>query len=385
MVENIANMDAKLQEHLKSFKIEDKKDRDVFNVYVHFCVSATNGKYITTVSKIADATKLSYHTIRTVLKRLQNRDLIRVSTTNKSTEIILLYLTGEFVSETDTEENFETSLVAEDIEQSETSEIAEPSIEMVSESAMSEIETFIYDGNNIRTVYINGAIWFVGKDVATVLGYSDTAKAIRVHVDNEDKGVDEMDTPGGKQKLTIINESGLYSLILSSKLPDTKPFKRWVTSEVLPTIRKHGAYMTPQKIEEVILNPDMIIQLALQIKAEQQKNKELKATNDVLVKETNEWDSRKIIVALVRAYGFQRCDSDYAKAWNTFYKFLNYTLDINLRLRQTKSGKEKVSLLDLLTPDEMAEAAKAAVAMCEEVNIDTGKVLNATNLMKVKV
>lgn len=90
-------------------------------------------------------------------------------------------------------------------------------------------------------------------------------------------------------------------------------------------------------------------------------------------------------MALVRAYGFQRCDSDYAKAWNTFYKFLNYTLDINLRLRQTKSGKEKVSLLDLLTPDEMEEAAKAAVAMCEESNIDTGKVLNATNLAKVKV
>lgn len=385
MVENIANMDAKLQEHLKSFKIEDKKDRDVFNVYVHFCVSATNGKYITTVSKIANATKLSYHTIRTVLKRLQNRDLIRVSTTNKSTEIILLYLTGELVSETDTEENFDASPLVEDIEQSETSEIAEPSIEMVSESAMSEIETFIYDGNNIRTVYINGAIWFVGKDVATVLGYSDTAKAIRVHVDNEDKGVDEMDTPGGKQKLTIINESGLYSLIISSKLPDTRPFKRWVTSEVLPTIRKHGAYMTPQKIEEVLFNPDVIIGLAQQLKAEYQKNKELKATNDVLVKETNEWDSRKIVVALVRSYGFQRCESDYVKAWNTFYKFLNYTLDINLKSRQTKSGKAKASLLDLLTPDEMAEAAKAAVAMCEEVNIDTGKVLNATNLAKVKV
>ena len=384
-MEEYKTIDPKLQEHLNTFPMKDKKDREVFNVYVHFLSTSQNGKCVTTLAKITKATKLSYTTVRTALKRLQSKGLVRVSTTPKSTEITLLYLTGELVSETDTEENFDTSLVTEDIEQSETSEIAEPQIEMASESVMSEIETFIYDGNNIRTVQINGVIWFVGKDVATVLGYSDTAKAIRVHVDNEDKGVDEMDTPGGKQKLTIINESGLYSLIISSKLPDTKPFKRWVTSEVLPSIRKHGAYMTPQKIEEVILNPDMIIQLALQIKAEQQKNKELQATNDVLVKETNEWDSRKIIVALVRAYGFQRCDSDYAKAWNTFYKFLNYTLDINLRLRQTKSGKEKVSLLDLLTPDEMAEAAKAAVAMCEEVNIDTGKVLNATNLAKVKV
>lgn len=383
-MEEYKTIDPKLQEHLNTFPMKDKKDREVFNVYVHFLSTSQNGKCVTTLAKITKATKLSYTTVRTALKRLQNKGLVRVATTPKSTEITLLYLTGELVSETDTEKNFDASPLVEDIEQSETSEIAEPSIEMVSESAMSEIETFIYDGNNIRIVQLDGAIWFVGKDVATVLGYSDTFGALKKHVDEDDKQNCQNDSFESNRGLTIINESGLYSLILSSKLPKAKEFKHWVTSEVLPTIRKHGAYMTPQKIEEVIMNPDMIIQLALQIKAEQQKNKELKATNDVLVKETNEWDSRKIIVALVRAYGFQRCDSDYAKAWNTFYKFLNYTLDINLRLRQTKSGKEKVSLLDLLTPDEMAEAAKAAVAMCEEVNIDTGKVLNATNLEKVR-
>lgn len=384
-MEEYKTIDPKLQEHLNTFPMKDKKDREVFNVYVHFLSTSQNGKCVTTLAKITKATKLSYTTVRTALKRLQNKGLIRVATTPKSTEITLLYLTGELVSETDTEENFDASPLVEDIEQSETSEIAEPSIEMVSESAMSEIETFIYDGNNIRIVQLDGAIWFVGKDVATVLGYSDTFGALKKHVDEDDKQNCQNDSFESNRGLTIINESGLYSLILSSKLHKAKEFKHWVTSEVLPTIRKHGAYMTPQKIEEVIMNPDMIIQLALQIKAEQQKNKELKATNDVLVKETNEWDSRKIVVALVRSYGFQRCESDYVKAWNTFYKHLNYTLDINLRLRQTKSGKEKVSLLDLLTPDEMAEAAKAAVAMCEEVNIDTGKVLNATNLMKVKV
>ena len=78
-----------------------------------------------------------------------------------------------------------------------------------------------------------GDVFFVGKDVATTLGYSDSRKAIRVHVDEEDKGVDEMATPGGKQKVILINESGLYSLVLSSKLPQAKAFKRWVTSEVL--------------------------------------------------------------------------------------------------------------------------------------------------------
>lgn len=109
---------------------------------------------------------------------------------------------------------------------------------MTSELKVFENPTF----GQVRTVEIDNEPWFVGKDVAEALGYSDTAKAIRVHVDPEDKGVDEMATPGGKQNITIINESGLYSLILSSKLPGAKEFKRWVTSEVIPSIRKTGGY-----------------------------------------------------------------------------------------------------------------------------------------------
>ena len=96
----------------------------------------------------------------------------------------------------------------------------------------------------IRTVTIDNEPWFVGKDVAGALGYENPQKAVRTHVEVEDKGVTEMDTPGGKQNLAIINESGLYSLILSSKLPSAKKFKRWVTSEVLPAIRKTGTYST---------------------------------------------------------------------------------------------------------------------------------------------
>ena len=96
----------------------------------------------------------------------------------------------------------------------------------------------------IRTVMIDNEPWFVGKDVAQILEYRETAKAIRTHVDAEDKGVSVLDTPGGKQEITIINESGLYSLVLSSKMPRAKEFKRWVTSEVLPTIRRTGGYVT---------------------------------------------------------------------------------------------------------------------------------------------
>jgi len=108
------------------------------------------------------------------------------------------------------------------------------------------IVAFKYEEQQVRTIEKNGEPWFVGKDVADILGYSDTAQAVRKHIDNEDKGVVEMTTPGGKQPVTIINESGLYSLILSSKLPTAKEFKHWVTSEVLPSIHKTGEYkITP--------------------------------------------------------------------------------------------------------------------------------------------
>ena len=94
----------------------------------------------------------------------------------------------------------------------------------------------------LRTTLIGGAVWTVGKDVAQALGYKEPAKAVRDHVDPEDRGVSKMDTPSGEQTMTIINESGLYSLILSSKLPGARAFKRWATAEVLPAIRQTGGY-----------------------------------------------------------------------------------------------------------------------------------------------
>ena len=102
----------------------------------------------------------------------------------------------------------------------------------------------------IRSMTINGEPWFVGKDIAAALGYSNPRKAIGDHVDEEDKGVTKCDTLGGGQNLTIINESGMYSLILSSKLEGAKRFKRWVTSEILPSIRKTGAYATDSAAAE---------------------------------------------------------------------------------------------------------------------------------------
>ena len=114
------------------------------------------------------------------------------------------------------------------------------------------LQTWNYESSEIRTVQMNGEPWFVGKDVATVLGYANASKAIQDHVDTEDKLNNESLSSLGQRGGWLVNESGLYSLILSSKLPNAKKFKRWVTNEVLPSIRKHGAYMmgqTPERIK----------------------------------------------------------------------------------------------------------------------------------------
>lgn len=134
---------------------------------------------------------------------------------------------------------------------------------------MADIEIYKNEQfGEIRTVNISGEPWFVGKDVAEVLGYSNPRKAMGDHVDESDKqdGVTIRDSMGREQKPVFINESGLYSLILSSKLPSAKEFKHWITSEVLPSIRRHGAYLTDDMVEKVLTDPDTIIRLAQQIK-----------------------------------------------------------------------------------------------------------------------
>lgn len=115
----------------------------------------------------------------------------------------------------------------------------------------------------VRTVEIDGEPWLVGKDVAEALGYTNPQKAIRDHVDDEDKGVNESFTVNGTQGI-LINESGLYSLVLSSKLPTARKFKHWVTSEVLPSLRRHGLYAA----DELLNNPDLMIRAMEELKAE---------------------------------------------------------------------------------------------------------------------
>lgn len=137
---------------------------------------------------------------------------------------------------------------------------------------MQQLQTFMYDEQAVRTLFDSkGEVFFVGNDVAKLLGYSNYRNAVINHVDTEDKQRTQIEDAGQNREMTIINESGLYSLILSSKLPTAKQFKRWVTSEVLPNIRKHGAHMTPETIEKVLADPDTIIQIATQLKEERAK------------------------------------------------------------------------------------------------------------------
>ena len=144
---------------------------------------------------------------------------------------------------------------------------------------MNELKIFKNEAfGEIRTVEIGGEPWFVGKDVAEVLGYKDTADSIKKHVDDEDKLTRRFTDSGQSREMYIINESGLYSLILSSKLPNAKAFKRWVTSEVLPAIRKHGLYAT----DELLDNPDLIIQMASKLKEEREAREVLEAENDIM-------------------------------------------------------------------------------------------------------
>ena len=178
----------------------------------------------------------------------------------------------------------------------------------------------------VRAVVIDEEPWFVGKDVATILGYSDTFGALKKHVDGDDKQNcqnDSFETPRG---MTVINESGLYSLILSSKLPSAKKFKKWVTSEVLPTIRKTGGYINNADLMVNTYFSDLssdqkglVRGLLTNISALQNKNKALSNENDLLAQKNLEWADRSLINSLVRSYACS-IGNNFGKAWNDFKK-----------------------------------------------------------------
>ena len=245
-----------------------------------------------------------------------------------------------------------------------------------------DLTTFTNEAfGTVRVAMIDGEPWLVGKDVASILGHSNSRKALADHVDDEDKGVTKCYTLGGEQELAVINESGFYSLVLGSKLPTAKAFKRWVTSEVLPSIRKNGAYMTPEKLVEVLSTPDGAQAFLTKMAELTLKNQALCQENDVLAAKVLGWDVRKFIWAAVRKYAkiYSGVSRNYgeavAQAWGAFYYQLNYRLGINLKARVTREKQRRgnenaqVPVLSQLTDAEASEAASVITAMCREKGI----------------
>lgn len=141
---------------------------------------------------------------------------------------------------------------------------------------MSNIQVFNYNSVEVRTIQNDGEPWFVLKDVCNVLHIGNSRDVV-ARLDQDEKGVGQIDTLGGKQEMTIINESGLYNVILRSDKPEAKPFRKWVTSEVLPTIRRHGMYATPDTVEKMLADPDTTIKLLETIKQERAARMALEA------------------------------------------------------------------------------------------------------------
>nr|DAJ20205.1 MAG TPA: hypothetical protein [Siphoviridae sp. ctjRi1] len=185
----------------------------------------------------------------------------------------------------------------------------------------------------VRALEVDGTPWFVGKDVAEILGYQNPSKALADHVDDDDKLNNESLSSLGQRGGWLINESGLYSLVLSSKLPGAKAFKRWVTSEVLPSIRKHGLYA----IDEIIANPDMAIAALQALKAEREKRLAAELDKAVLTQQVAELRPKAsyydLILQCASLLSATEISKDYGMSAKAFNKKLH-----ELRIQYQQSG-----------------------------------------------
>lgn len=244
---------------------------------------------------------------------------------------------------------------------------------------------------NVRTAMINGAVWFIGKDVAKALGYGRATKAIRDHVDNEDSDeVPIRDSIGRMQNTPIINESGLYSLVLSSKLPTAKQFKHWITSEVLPAIRKTGAYIQPGKEDQMVENylpnlpsdvKDSIIKsireqnisLTAERNALRENLQEIKMANIAMASGILTWEDRKRLCAAVRKLGGMT--RHYAGTiWNELYRQLYYKHGISLKARGGSPYTQWIK------EDEWHNVIESFCAICEAYGVSAGTVFKETHI-----
>lgn len=251
---------------------------------------------------------------------------------------------------------------------------------------MNELQVFNNpDFGEVRTIERDGEPWFVGKDVATALGYGNTKDALSVHIDDEDKEIIQrsenttFDIPN--RGLTIINESGLYSLVLSSKLPTAKAFKRWITSEVIPSIRKHGMYAVGQ----LTCIEDVLIQSLQEMKEMKYRiantNKRIDEIRDVVSLDTQSWrsDARRLITQIAQKMGGNEYIRDVQAE---IFKLVDQRAGISLATRLTnkrrrmaeegvcKSKRDKLTKVDIIAEDK--KAIEIYVAITKEMAIKYG-------------
>lgn len=280
---------------------------------------------------------------------------------------------------------------SEEISKENSKEIAETVHEHNQKQTSNQIQTFNNtEFGSIRTLEENGKILFCGTDIAKALGYLDTPKAIKAHCKEDGWMIyPVIDNLGRQQQAKFITEGNVYRLITHSKLPTAEKFEKWVFDDVLPAIRKHGTYMTPETIEKMLYNPDFLIQLVNTLKLEQEKNRKLlaesqklesenqnlKTTNKALSGEIQNWDYKLLIRKLINVYSAKVANGFFGVGWNHYYDELLYKQGINLKSRKTKSKTSK-SCLDFLSQDEVEIAVKTAIAMCENFGIKASDILN---------
>ena len=256
-----------------------------------------------------------------------------------------------------------------------------------------EIQVWNYESSEVRTVQVNGEPWFVGKDVATVLGYSNTRDAIARHVDEEDKAGVGIHDGSQMREVVVVNESGLYSLVLSSKLPNAKKFKRWVTSEVLPSIRKHGSYSVQSQFADVSPQLQVLIQMETrqkQIEARQAEQatalagleQKLQNTCEVIALDKTAWrkDSEHLINKIARATG--EGYGGIRLVYEEIYRSIESRAGVSLNTRLTnkrnrmagegicKSKRDKLTRIDIIAEDK--KLIEIYVAIVKELAVKYG-------------
>lgn len=250
------------------------------------------------------------------------------------------------------------------------------------------VATFSSDEfGSVRTVMIDGNPWFVGKEVAAILGYERDTKAVVDHVDEDDRIMVDGKTQSqfgielGQRGGWLINESGLYSLIMLSKMPSARRFKRWVTSEVLPTIRKTGGYIadSDKMVDTYCSGYDettkrIVSSLLGSMKASQDKINGLQREVDLLSRQARTYNPKAVVAALVRSFAAHCLDNDFQKGFRLFYKDLYYKKQIMLNRRL--GGK---SQLDRVRDDEWYDVVEVAVALCVTHGVDVERAINSVN------